>query len=167
MNYDVVIVGGGLGGSTLAKNLAEAGHRVLVLERETRFKDRVRGEQMHPWGVTAAQSLGVYDQIVGNQTRWWITYMGGTPVAKRDLAETTPHGVGSFNFYHPDMQESLLRLAEQSGAEVRRGVTVDSVVPGSPPSVKVQENGHRDEISARIVVGADGRNSMARSWAGF
>jgi 2-polyprenyl-6-methoxyphenol hydroxylase-like FAD-dependent oxidoreductase len=167
MNYDAVIVGGGLGGATLAKNLADAGCRVLLLERETRFKDRVRGEQMHPWGVAAARSLGVYDHIVGNQTRWWITYLGGAPVAKRDLEETTPHGVGSFNFYHSDMQESLLRLAEQTGAEVRRGVTVDSVVSGSPPSVKFQENGHRDEISARVVVGADGRNSMVRSWASF
>jgi 2-polyprenyl-6-methoxyphenol hydroxylase-like FAD-dependent oxidoreductase len=167
MSYDAIIVGGGLAGSTLAKNLAEVGYRVLVLERETRFKDRVRGEQMNPWGVTAARSLGVYDHIVGNQTRWWITYLGGTPMAKRDLAETTPHGVGSFNFSHPDMQESLIELAEQSGAEVRRGVTVDLVVPGSPPSVKLQENGHRDDVSARVVVGADGRNSMARSWVGF
>jgi len=51
MGYDAVIVGGGLAGSTLAKNLAEVGCQVLVLERETRFKDRVRGEQMNPWGV--------------------------------------------------------------------------------------------------------------------
>ena len=167
MSYDAVIVGGGLGGSTLVKNLAEAGHRVLVLERETRFKDRVRGEQLHPWGVAAARSLGVYDHITGNQTRWWITYLGGAPVAKRDLAETTPHGIGSFNFYHPDMQESLLGMAEQAGAEVRRGVTVDSVAPGSPPKVKFQGDGRHDELSARIVVGADGRNSMARSWADF
>ena len=108
MSYDAIIVGGGLGGSTLAKNLAEAEHRVLVLERETRFKDRVRGEQMHPWGVTAARSLGVYDHIVGNQTRWFITYLGGEPMAKRDLAETTPHGVGSFKLSQPDMQEAHL-----------------------------------------------------------
>jgi 2-polyprenyl-6-methoxyphenol hydroxylase-like FAD-dependent oxidoreductase len=167
MSYDAIIVGGGLAGSTLGKNLAEDGCQVLVLERETRFKDRVRGEQMHPWGVTAARSLGVYDHIVGNQTRWFITYLGGEPMAKRDLAETTPHGVGSFNFSHPDMQEALLDLAEQAGAEVRRGVTVDSIVPGDPPSVKFRENGRHGEISSRVVVGADGRNSMARSWGGF
>lgn len=122
---------------------------------------------MHPWGVAAARSLGVYDHIIGNQTRWWTTYLGGEPMAKRDLAATTPHGVGSFNFYHPDMQESLLRLAEQTGAEVRRGVTVDSVVAGNPPSVRFRENGKREAISAKVVVGADGRNSMVRSWGGL
>ena len=41
MDVDVTIVGGGLGGSSLAKVLAERGRRVLLLERETRFTDRI------------------------------------------------------------------------------------------------------------------------------
>ena len=49
-SYDIITVGGGLGGATLAKAMAEQGARVLVLEREPSFKDRVRGEQIHPWG---------------------------------------------------------------------------------------------------------------------
>ena len=72
MNYDVIIVGGGLGGSALAKNLAERKISVLLVEREPAFKDRVRGEQMHPWGVTDARALGIYDAILdgcGQQTR--------------------------------------------------------------------------------------------------
>ena len=40
--YDIVTVGGGLGGSALAKAIAEHGARVLVLESETQFRDRVR-----------------------------------------------------------------------------------------------------------------------------
>ena len=32
--YDIITIGGGLGGSTLAKAMAEHGARVLVLERE-------------------------------------------------------------------------------------------------------------------------------------
>jgi len=42
--YDIITVGGGLGGASLAKAMAEHGARVLVLEREQQFKDRVRGE---------------------------------------------------------------------------------------------------------------------------
>jgi len=34
-DYDVIAVGGGLGGAALAKVLAENGKRVLVVERET------------------------------------------------------------------------------------------------------------------------------------
>jgi 2-polyprenyl-6-methoxyphenol hydroxylase-like FAD-dependent oxidoreductase len=168
--YDVITVGGGLAGSTLAKCLAERGYRVLVLEREARFKDRVRGEQMHPWGVAEARALGIYQRLAetcGHQTRWWITHQGPTLQRKRDLAQTTPHQVGSFNFYHPDMQETLLGMAAEAGAEVRRGVSVDAVTVGSPPSVTFRENGQRREVRARLVVGADGRASQVRQWAGF
>ena len=170
MLYDVITVGGGLAGSTLAKNLAEHGYRVLVLERETHFRDRVRGEQMHPWGVAEARALGIYDHLAttcGHQTRWWRTYQGTTLVENRDLAATTPHGIGSFNCYHPAMQEEVLRLAVEAGAEVRRGVTVEVVVPGSPPSVHVQEDGQDRVLQARLVVGADGRASQVRRWGGF
>src|SRR5438093_682427 len=40
-SYDIITVGGGLAGSALAKAMAERGARVLVVERETHFKDRV------------------------------------------------------------------------------------------------------------------------------
>lgn len=170
MTYDAIIIGGGLAGSALAKNLAERGYRVLVLERESRFRDRVRGEQMHPWGVSAARRLGIYDPLAagcGNQTRWWTTWLGGNPVFNRDLQATAPHGAGSFNLYHPAMQEILLELAEKAGAEVQRGTTADSVIPGSPPKVQYRGQGKTVSLEARIIVGADGRNSHVRSLAGF
>lgn len=170
MLYDVITVGGGLAGAALAKGLAERGCRVLVLERESQFRDRVRGEQMHPWGVAEARALGIYESLVstgGHQTRWWRNYQEGELVADRDLAGTTPHGVGSFNCSHPAMQEAVLGLAVEAGAEVRRGVTVKAVVPGSPPSVRVQEDGRESVLEARLVVGADGRTSQVRSWGGF
>ena len=59
MDLDVITVGGGLGGSTSAAAVARSGRRVLVLEREKEFKDRVRGENILPWGVAAARRLGV------------------------------------------------------------------------------------------------------------
>ena len=58
MSYDLIVIGGGLGGSALARVMAAAGARVLVLEQEQRFKDRVRGEFLAPWGVAEAQRLG-------------------------------------------------------------------------------------------------------------
>jgi 2-polyprenyl-6-methoxyphenol hydroxylase-like FAD-dependent oxidoreductase len=61
--YDIITVGGGLGGSALAKAMAEHGARVLVVEREKQFKDRVRGEVMGPWGVAETQALGLYNLL--------------------------------------------------------------------------------------------------------
>src|SRR5262245_19317547 len=98
MHYEVIIVGGGLGGSALSKSLAEAGIPVLVLEREKAFRDRVRGEQMHCWGVAETRALGVYDLLMEScaiETRWWITQLAGAPAAPpRDLVETSSHRAG-------------------------------------------------------------------------
>jgi 2-polyprenyl-6-methoxyphenol hydroxylase-like FAD-dependent oxidoreductase len=168
--WDAIIVGGGLAGSALAGALAERGQRVLVLERETCFRDRVRGEQMHPWGVGAARLLGIYEPLLavcGHPARWWSTWAGRMRVAHRDLQETNPHGVGSFHFYHPVLQETLLRLAASCGAEVRRGAIVTSVAPGDPPRVRLERKGRTEQLEARLVVGADGRSSRVRAWAGF
>jgi menaquinone-9 beta-reductase len=170
MIYDAIIVGGGLAGSTLARVLALRDYKVVVLERELEFKDRVRGEQMHPWGVTAARKLGIYDHLArtcGNQTRWWTTWLGGQPVFNRDLEATAPHGAGSFNVYHPAMQEVLLSLAREAGAEVRRGATVNGVEGGETPTVHFTHEGKEFSLTGRMVVGADGRMSQVRSWGGF
>jgi menaquinone-9 beta-reductase len=47
---DVVIVGGGIAGSSLAYALASAGRAVTVLESSVEYTDRVRGETMVPLG---------------------------------------------------------------------------------------------------------------------
>ena len=49
--------------------MAEHGARVLVLESETKFKDRVRGEAMVSWGVNEAKELGIYSNL--KDARWW------------------------------------------------------------------------------------------------
>ena len=71
--YDVITIGG-LAGAALAKRLAENGMRVLVLEREVAFRDRVRGEQMHCWGVAETRTLGLYELLLGtcgHEVRYW------------------------------------------------------------------------------------------------
>jgi flavin-dependent dehydrogenase len=40
-SYDIITLGSGLAGSALAKAMAERGAHVLVVERESHFKDRV------------------------------------------------------------------------------------------------------------------------------
>lgn len=165
MPYDLITIGGGLGGASLAKAMAEAGARVLVLERETEFRDRVRGEGMHGWGVAEAKALGVYEPILqkGNQTRYFTGKFGHLPAAPRDLATTTPYAAGDLAFCHPEMQEALIAEAAAAGAEVRRGETVVGIESGRAPAVLLR-NGREN---ARLVVGADGRTSKARDWGGF
>jgi menaquinone-9 beta-reductase len=171
-DYDVIAIGGGLAGAALSKKLAESGLHVLVLERELAFRDRVRGEQMHCWGVAEAQTLGLYDLLLetcGHEVRYWSQqFVGFSEPRERDLVMSTPHRAGSLNFYHPDMQSVVLDAAARAGATVRRGVRVSGLACGSRCSVCVHEDGNGDRIyRARLLVGADGRNSACRRWGGF
>jgi 2-polyprenyl-6-methoxyphenol hydroxylase-like FAD-dependent oxidoreductase len=50
MDYDLLIIGGGLAGSALGRSMALAGFKVLIIEKEMKFRDRVRGEVLLPWG---------------------------------------------------------------------------------------------------------------------
>lgn len=168
--YDIVTIGGGLAGSTLAINMARTGARVLVLERTNQFKDRVRGEGMSPWGVAEAKALGIFGLLhsIGNEVRYWDWYFGEQRAFHRDLIDTTPMHCPMMTFYHPEMQKTLLQAAADAGAEVRRGATVRSVTPGTPASVSFEDaSGTKAEAQCRLVVGADGRTSAIRRWAGF
>jgi 2-polyprenyl-6-methoxyphenol hydroxylase-like FAD-dependent oxidoreductase len=163
-SYDLIIVGGGLAGASLAQAMASRGARVLVLERETRFRDRVRGEMMVPWGVAEARELGILD-LLKKSCGHDIPYvdMGTGP---RDLVSTTQQQLPALTFAHFEMQEALLAAAQTAGAEVRRGVTVEGVEPGHLATVLIRYPAPQ-QISARLVVGADGRGSACRKWVNF
>jgi 2-polyprenyl-6-methoxyphenol hydroxylase-like FAD-dependent oxidoreductase len=169
-DYDIIAVGGGLGGSALAKAMAEHGHRVLVLEREREFKDRVRGEWIAPWGVAEAKELGIFDLLLREcaiTVDGWDSYLGEFHLGHRDFPSSTPQALPSVTFSHPEMQEALLRAASAAGAEVRRGATMRTIEPGARPVVTFESDGRTIAASARIVIGADGRTSLMRTAAQF
>jgi len=165
MDCDLAIVGGGLAGAALGTALARAGARVIIFEREPQFRDRVRGEGMLPWGRVEARSIGIEPTLIArcaHEARWMTA-----PDGNRDLAATTPSGLGCLNFYHPAMQQCVLDLAGEAGAEIRRPVEVIHVDPGEPPRVVTRSSSGENSVKARLVVGADGRNSRVRTWAGL
>jgi menaquinone-9 beta-reductase len=113
--YEIVIAGGGLGGATPGRALANAGVHTLIVERETTFTDRVRGEGIFPWGVVEARSLGVERLLLDDGAHvapFWMRYAGPGRSDCRNLAATTPAHTACLDFYHPAMQRTLLDAAQ-------------------------------------------------------
>lgn len=165
LQFDLVTVGGGLGASSLGKAMAENGARVLILEQEARFRDRIRGELLTSWGVNEARELGVFDSLLATcavEVPW--VDLGFGP---RDLRTTTLQRSAALSYVHPEMQEALLGAAENAGAQVRRGVAVRSVETGGSPVVTIESEGCTEHLPARLVVACDGSGSQTRKWAGF
>ena len=93
--HEIVIVGGGIGGSALAAAMAEAGRDVLLLEQTEVFEDRVRGEWIAPWGVTETKRLGLYDTLMaagGHHIGRHVTYDESRTPQEAE-ARTLPLGI--------------------------------------------------------------------------
>ena len=173
--YDVVIVGGGIAGSALASVLAPRGLRVLVLERQTAYRDKVRGEFMVPWGVAEAVELGLDETLLaaGGVYSPNIASYGDhiDPVEARaaalPLATLIPGVDGAMCVGHPQASEALNTRATEQGADVLRGIGDVEVTAGPEPSVRYEFNGDIFEVRCRLVVGADGRQSTVRRGLGI
>jgi 2-polyprenyl-6-methoxyphenol hydroxylase-like FAD-dependent oxidoreductase len=167
---DVIVVGGGFAGSSLAISLAQAGVRVLLLEAETAFRDRVRGEVLFPWGVAETQRLGIHDLLHSagaTPLPYRDTYVGGVLRKRSAFAEESDLHGSPLTFNHAAVQETLINAARDSGVEVIRGADVQDLRPGAKPGVTYAVDGLRQDAHARLVVGADGRTSRVRRLAGF
>ncbi|GET87013.1 squalene monooxygenase-like protein [Leishmania tarentolae] len=61
-DYDVIIVGGSIGGPVLAKALSDQGRKVLIVERTLFTRpDRIVGELLQPGGLNALREVGMKD----------------------------------------------------------------------------------------------------------
>lgn len=166
-DYDLIIVGGGLAGSSLAIALAGCGARILIVEQQDEFRDRIRGEVLMPWGSLEAQRLGIYGLLLEScamEAAYYSRFRTGSPPVVRDLLATTPARTCCMTFPHPQMQAVLLKHAELLGTEVRRR-NVSAVTCGEVPRVHVGSDA--EGFSGRLVVLADGRDSRLRSLVGF
>lgn len=172
---DVVIVGGGVGGSALAASLAQAGLAVVVLERETTFVDRVRGEWIAPWGVAEAKRLGLYGSLIAAGGHHLARMIGYdellTPAQAEEatlvLTALVPDVPGPLCMQHVAIQNALIDLAATHGARIRRGVGEVAVTAGATPTVRYSHEGSEHRLSCRLVVGADGRSSSVRRQLGL
>jgi 2-polyprenyl-6-methoxyphenol hydroxylase-like FAD-dependent oxidoreductase len=169
---DVVIVGRGIAGGALATVLAAGGMEVLSLERQSAYRDQVRGEILWPWGVDVARRLGseriLVDAGAAVVPRLDL-YDEATPEPLRIGVDETVSGVdGSLNIAHPPACSALAEAARTAGADVRWGVRDVRIEPGERPRVHwTSAEGVGQETSCALVVGADGRRSTVRAQAGI
>ena len=168
-DWDVVVVGGGFAGSLLGGVLAQAGMEVLVAEKESQFRDRVRGEAVHPWGVTVAKRLGILElfELAGGVPLIGIdTYNKHERAALCRWADTSVDGALEISFAHPRIQEVAYEWAHTQGATVVRPMKVTSHSPNGTSALVANHDGRTRELRARLVIGADGKLSQSRRWTG-
>jgi 2-polyprenyl-6-methoxyphenol hydroxylase-like FAD-dependent oxidoreductase len=169
-DYDAVIVGARCGGAPTAARLAEAGRRVLLVDREPPPADTLSSHVLFPNTLARLRELGALERIEARHTLNPAIY------AARMLGEEfegafTP--VGGFDrlcgITRPVLDEALLEVAVAAGAETRFGEKVTGLLgegtEADPVRGVVLASG--EPIRAGRVLAADGRASTVARLLGL
>ena len=173
-NPDVVVVGAGIAGASIAAVLARGGLEVLLLERQRGYRDRVRGEYMAPWGVLEARALALETVIRGPHAvdaRYSVPYdelqaPSAAEAAKGDASTIFADVRGPLCASHPEACQALTDEASKPGREA--GVWCHrNAYPARHPAIGHLLNGTERQVRPRLIVGADGRTSTVRKQSGI
>lgn len=163
---DVLVIGGGPGGSTAATLLARRGHKVIMLEKARHPRFHI-GESLLPMNLPVFERLGVLDQVralgvykagadfEADNERGYNTY-----AFKRVLGHSPPH---AFQVWRQDFDRMLFEHARGNGVEAREGHEVSQVDQAGPRESWLDvraDDGRNYRVQARYVVDASGRDAF-------
>jgi flavin-dependent dehydrogenase len=160
---DVIVIGGGPGGSTAATLLARKGFSVTLLERD-RFPRFQIGESLLPYNNDLFARLGVADQLSAGEFHpkygaEFLTGDGEIRVRFHFDSNLEERYHRSFQVERAEFDHLLLRNAASQGVEVREGTGVASIDLDDPNRAVVTcANG--EQLEARFVVDASGHGSV-------
>lgn len=175
--FDLVVVGGGPGGSTVASFVAMSGHKVLLLERQ-RFPRYSIGESLLPMTVHGiCKQLGVSEEIekANFMRKYGGTWRWGREQALWSFSFSENEQLQQEQFHYAyqversKFDEILLRHAARQGVDVREEHSVQGVVQedGRVVGVRYTDAQGRERVArARFVADASGHQSHLHQVAG-
>jgi flavin-dependent dehydrogenase len=168
--FDVVVVGARCAGSPLAALLARQGLKVALVERATFPRDTLSTHIFEADALAFLDRLGVTDQLRATGAPFISRLIGRA--GDFEFSAEWPQRVGdvggSASIRRFVLDPILAQAAEESGAQVRMATAVTGLVQegGRVTGVRISTNGSEGELRARLVVGADGRNSTVANLVG-
>lgn len=168
--HDVVVVGGGPGGSTVANHLARGGLSVALFEREVFPRFKV-GESLVPATMLLLKRLGALEPIErgGFQIKYGATFHD----QERGIGTTfyflkgMPWPEWTYNVQRGEFDTILLEHARKQGVQVVQPATVrGAAFDAEGVTLEVETHGEVAQHRARFLVDASGRDSFLASRIG-
>ena len=154
--FDVAIVGGGPAGSSCAAFCAMTGLQSLVLDREKFPREKVCGDCLNPSCWTVLKRLELADRVrdLPHSKLCSVEFIS---INECGVTVDLPSGAdGEISVKRSLFDDLLLRRARELGANVHEQTTVTGLSRNDHWNI---ETASGDSFQARILIGADGRNS--------
>src|SRR6266403_1495691 len=154
--FDVAIVGGGPAGSSCAAFCAMAGLQSLVLDREKFPREKVCGDCLNPscWSVLERLALAEKVRDLAHSKLCSVEFIA---IDGREVIVDLPSGADcEISVKRSLFDDLLLRRARELGANVHEQTTVTGLSRNDHWNI---ETASGEFFQARILIGADGRNS--------
>ena len=148
--YDLIVIGGGPGGTAAAITAARSGARALLVERGRLPRHKVCGEFVSP------EALGLLAELLSQQERGLLEDAIRIPRARIFLDDRmlqAPIEQTARSIARLDLDLALWQSARQAGVEARQQASANSI-QGSGPFVVRTAVG---DFEARAVIDASGR----------
>jgi flavin-dependent dehydrogenase len=163
--YDAIVIGARCAGSPTAMLLARRGFKVLLVDRATFPSDTISTHILWPHGAEILRRWGLLPRLAAT---------GPPPICRPMTFDVGPFalcgtipdandGMGGFCPRRTVLDALLVSATGESGAEVREGFAVDELLVESDSIIGIRGHGKGMkpvEERARIVIGADGVNSL-------
>jgi len=165
-HYDILIIGGGPAGTTIASLLAEKNYSVCLLEKAFHPRFHI-GESLLPMNLPIFEKLGVLEQIDKIGIKKYAAEFNSTEtLLDRDTfyfakAENKNHPF-AYQVRRSEFDEILFKNCQAKGVTTLEGMTVTDIELNSETKqlLAVDSTGTKHTFTSQYVVDASGRETV-------
>lgn len=165
--YDVIVMGGGPAGSSVASMLAREGRQVILFEKEV-FPRHHIGESLMTDTYWTFRRMGLLEKLKASPfvRKYSVQFANAAGKESRPFYffESVHHeSAVTWQVTRAEFDKLLIDHAADSGVTVHQGVLVKQVLFEGDQAVGVEvqmEDGSREKFFAKVVVDATGQAAM-------